>query len=109
MNENLPKKPRHEREITYRIGRKTGKIDTMNKVEGAANHKRLSHDKENKPSTALESGGRGEGAAAFLRRTIWMEAKQPPAIILQIGLIVYPLICFLLVFYLLTILSNLDW
>ena len=108
MNENQPKKPLSEREITYRIGRKTGKIAVHEEVQGDVSHKRLANERVSLSSTPFTVNKKSEAWAALLRKTIWREAQQPPTIVLRVGLILFPLICFILVFYLVTTLSNLD-
>ena len=109
MNENQPKKPQFEREITYRIGRRTGKIQMQHEVgNGVVSDKGSSSGKASISTNPIATEKRSELVATYLRKAIWSEAPQPKAIVLRIGLFAFPFICLALVLCLVNTLSNLN-
>jgi hypothetical protein len=105
MSDNQPSKPQGEREITYRIGRKTGIIQSPEEKAKAASLR----DKPLgwiAPPTQSEEVRAGAAIAGFLRRTLWRKAPEVPRMGIQLLLVLLPAASLTLIYYLITVLSQ---
>jgi len=105
MNDKQPSKAQGEREITYRIGRKTGTIQTgQEKAEVASlRDKPLGWIA---PAAKPEAAGPGAAMADALHRILWRRAPELPWGVVMALLVLLPVISFALVYYLIDILSG---
>lgn len=104
-NDIQPAKPQGERELTYRIGRKTGTIQSQEDKAKAGSL----HDKPLgwiAPAAKPEEAGTGAAMANLLRRTLWRKAPEVPRIGIQFLLVLLPVASFTLIYYLITVLNQ---
>lgn len=104
-NDSQPAKPQGERELTYRIGRKTGIIQSQ-EVKARTSSLRDKPLGWIAPAAKPEETGAGAAIAQLLRRTLWRKAPEVPRMGIQLLMILLPAASFTLIYYLITVLSQ---